>query len=366
MRIGRQVLQHGRHRHDAGPVDLERLADRIVRAKIATRHAPREHQAVGAIECGLQVSGIGRQRQDIEDVRVGPVKTPLERFDVPVTEAHGLRKAAEPRHPVDLRQIELQLHRHPRAHVLGRELFIAGQPQAHRELVDVLVPGNEMIERRLVTNEQSDQKRRREADGQSDDVDRRVQTVAGQVSQSGGEVVSEHDASVGAGARVTKCARIRSLRAFGSIVGARRCSKSNTMPSTRRCHRSRGSLHSRECAEARPRLISNVSGSEQSAGSRIAESVESEINVTIWITVSIAESFFRLVERRDVRRQEIVRRIRAECEVQGEGSLKKKWALAVATAIIAATCGKSANELRNPIACRQHGVEGRRYPPDPP
>ena len=124
-----------------------------------------------------------------------PSRTALDGFHITVPQAHALEKAGMRRATCDLRHA-IFICRDEAANIFRGTRSCPAKAAPHRQLVDVLVPRNEPVERGLVPDEQPDQQHRGETDGQSGHVDCRIQPVAREVTQGGGEVVPEHGDSV--------------------------------------------------------------------------------------------------------------------------------------------------------------------------
>jgi hypothetical protein len=100
--VVRQILQHRRHQHPVGLgrrpdllIEVEGLADHVLAAEVLARHAPGQDHAVGPVEGALLIARKGRQRQDLEHLRIGPIDL-LHRLDLAVPH-HVLDR----RHPRD-------------------------------------------------------------------------------------------------------------------------------------------------------------------------------------------------------------------------------------------------------------------------
>ncbi len=187
--VGRQVLDHRRHPHRIALVDQEGAADGSVGPEVLPRQGAAQHHRVRLGQGGLEVAGHRRQRQDLEDVRIGPCQG-FEGLDLAIT--HEAPVAIEPAGRLDLREIELHPAGKVRRGVVGSPGPAAAQLGDIRD--EIGVPGSRypLVEAEFVADEDGDEQGGDEGDRQTADADQGVEPVVREVAQGGDEITSEH------------------------------------------------------------------------------------------------------------------------------------------------------------------------------
>ncbi len=138
---------------------------------------------------GHAISRQHRIGHHFEEVGVGPADSVYRPGLAP---SQRLAGRLEPGHGLHLWEIqrEVRPHRPQRAvHLLD---LLAGQGEVELDAVDVLIARDEPLEAVFVSDIKSDHDRRGEADGEAEDGDPRVEPVAAEVAEGGGEVVAQH------------------------------------------------------------------------------------------------------------------------------------------------------------------------------
>ena len=184
-----EAVERRRSCVEAG-VDHQGAADGGVLAEILAGHLASQDQAVRRLEGRIGVAGQDRQGHHLEEAGIGPDNV-LADGDVPTLEV-GIRD----RQPGDLRrlgEVEPEISGHGRDGPVDGARFRSGESQIELQAVDLLPTGNEPLEADLVADVEADQDRRGEAGRQAEDGDGGIESVAADVADGGGDVVSQHD-----------------------------------------------------------------------------------------------------------------------------------------------------------------------------
>ncbi len=211
--VGRQVLDHGGDLHRApgdvllrgigpppGPrtqgLDLQRVPDRQITPEVLARHPPRDHDGVRLLQRRPQVARQGRNREHLEDVRIGPGESLVGDDRGPWTAAkRDVWRPAETRHGGGSRILRPQPGGNAGGGLVADHRGLAGFHDELGHLVDLRVAGDPTVVAELAPDELGDQDRRGQGHRQPQDADGRVEPVALQVAQGRDHVVAEHGAS---------------------------------------------------------------------------------------------------------------------------------------------------------------------------